>query len=173
MSSLVIALVSLFVVLIFMLGEAVLSRRNERWLRAQGAVEPPGDVYRAMQMVYPGAFVVMAIEGAIAGSAPGATTLAGAALFVAAKALKFWAIASLGPRWSFRVLVPPGATSVTHGPYTWLRHPNYVAVMGELAGMALLVGARISGPLATMAFGLLIWLRIRVENRALRQPPWT
>src|SRR5690606_27947037 len=110
-------------------------------------VEPPGDVYRTMQWAYPLAFVAMAIEGALFGPAPGASTLAGAAVFVLGKALKVWAIVSLGRRWTFRVLVLPGAPLVAHGPYAFLNHPNYVGVAGELAGMALLVGARVSGPL--------------------------
>jgi methyltransferase len=83
----------------------------------------------------------------------------------------WWAVASLGTRWTFRVLIVPGAPLVHHGPYAVLRHPNYVAVVGELAGMALLVGARVTGPLTTLLFSLLLWRRIQVENRALRHPP--
>src|SRR5690606_27533318 len=152
-------------VLIVMLLEARLSRANERRLRAQGAVEPPNDVYRAMQVAYPGAFLVMAIEGAVAGPRPGLMTVAGGLVVLAGKTLKFWAIATLGPRWTFRVLVPPGGELVTSGPYRWLRHPNYVGVIGELAGMALLVGAAVSGPIATAVFAWLMWWRIGVENR--------
>lgn len=166
-----VAAISLGAVLLMMLVEAQLSRYNERTLRAAGATEPADDVYRRMSWVYPTAFVVMAIEGMLWGSAPGLTTLAGAALLGASKALKFWAIASLGTRWTFRVLVPPGAALVASGPYALMRHPNYVAVIGELASMALLVGARASGPLAVLLFGLLIRARVRVEERALRHPP--
>jgi methyltransferase len=161
--------VALLLVLVVMLFEARLSRAHERRLLAQGAVEPSDDVYRAMQVVYPGAFVAMAIEGALTGPAPGVTTAAGGLVLLAGKALKFWAIASLGPRWTFRVLVPPGGSLVTRGPYRRIRHPNYVAVMGELIGMALLVGAPVSGPIGTLLFGWLIWRRIAVENRALTE----
>ena len=56
----------------------------------------------------------------------------------AAKALKFWAIASLGTRWTYKVLVMPGLPLVPTGPYRWLRHPNYVGVVGELVAMALM-----------------------------------
>jgi methyltransferase len=148
-----------------------LSRYNERALRARGAVEPPDDVYRTMAWVYPGLFVVMALEGAFFGPPAGLVTLAGLILLGASKALKFWAIASLGTRWTFRVLVPPGASLVSSGPYAYVRHPNYVAVMGELASMALLVGARVSGPVAMLIFGVLMRHRIRVEEAALRHPP--
>jgi methyltransferase len=123
-----------------------------------------------MQWAYPAAFAVMAFEGAIFGSGSAITTFAGALLMMASKALKFWAIASLGWRWTFRVLVVPGAPLVGHGPYAMLRHPNYVAVIGELVSMAVLVNAWVTGPLAMVLFSLLLRSRISVENRALRHP---
>jgi len=172
-SQTVVASLSLLVVLLLMLAESLVSRRNEQDLRQRGAIEPPGDVYSTMRWAYPAAFVAMAAEGAILGPPPGAITMAGALLLGASKALKWWAMASLGTRWTFRVLVVPQAPLVTHGPYAVLRHPNYVAVVGELAGMALLVGAHVSGPLTTLLFSLLLWRRIRVENRALRYPACT
>jgi methyltransferase len=169
--NLAISAISVAAVLLMMLAEMQLSRYNERALRARGAVEPPDDVYRTMAWVYPGLFVVMALEGVFFGPPAGLVTLAGAILLGASKALKFWAIASLGTRWTFRVLVPPGASLVSSGPYAYVRHPNYVAVMGELASMALLVGARVSGPVAMLIFGVLMRHRIRVEEAALRHPP--
>src|SRR5205823_6100958 len=117
-------------------------------LREAGAIEPPGDVFAIMRWAYPGAFVLMAIEGAVMGPAPRVVIIAGVAILIASKALKAWAIASLGERWTFRVLVLPGAPLVTSGPYAVMRHPNYVAVVGELVGMALVVGARVMGPVA-------------------------
>lgn len=151
-----------------MLAEASLSARHERLLRAAGAFEPPDDVYRVMQRAYPGAFLAMFAEAALRGLPPwGAAAAAGAALFVAAKALKYWAIASLGVRWTFRVLVPPGQPLVRRGPYRWLRHPNYVAVAGELLGAAIGLRALASGPVVTTAFVALMLRRIRIEEKAL------
>ncbi|MBI4266153.1 MAG: hypothetical protein HY657_17395 [Acidobacteria bacterium] len=168
-----VASLSLLIVLVLMLIEAAVSRSNERWLRSRGAVEPDRDVYRTMQWAYPTAFMAMAVEGAVFGQPPGIATTIGAVIVLAAKALKAWAIASLGRRWTFRVLVLPGVPLVSGGPYAYLRHPNYVAVVGELVGMAVLVDARVSGPLATIGFGLLLWRRITVEHAALRHPPCT
>jgi len=76
-------------------------------------------------------------------------------------------MASLGDAWSFRVIVVPGAKLVSKGPYRWLRHPNYLGVMGELVGVALMSGARIAGPIGTILFALLMYKRISVEERAL------
>jgi methyltransferase len=64
--------------------------------------------------------------------------------------------------------VPPKSSRILVGPYRLLRHPNYVAVMGELGGMALMAHAAVSGPLVMAGFGLLMWVRVQVEERALR-----
>ena len=162
-----IALVSLAAVIAMMLAELKRSRTNERVLRQRGAVEPAGDVYRALALVYPGMFVVMAAEGAIAGPSPDVLLLAGFIVFATAKVLKLWAVMTLGQRWSYRVLVLPGVPLVATGPYAYLRHPNYVAVFGEIAGFAMMVGAAASGVLSLMAFALLVRKRIAVEEKAL------
>jgi methyltransferase len=161
------SLVLLAVAFVPMLAEAWYSARNERRLRARGAVEPPGDVYRTMKVVYPACFAAMIMEGWLRHHGAPDTVWTGAMLFAAAKALKYWAIVSLGERWSFRVLVPPGSRRTFRGPYRFMRHPNYVGVAGELAGMALLAGALVSGVAAVVIFAALLLLRIRVEERAL------
>jgi methyltransferase len=163
----IVPIVSLAVVLTMMVGELVLSRSNEQILRVRGAIEPGGDVYRALAWAYPAMFVLMGVEGAMAGPPPGVATVAGALVFLAAKALKFWAISTLGPRWTFRVLVLPDVPLVSTGPYAWLRHPNYAAVFGEIIGIAMLVGAPITGVLSVIGFGALVRKRIAVEERAL------
>lgn len=163
----IIALGMLAAVLAVMAGEAVLSAHNASVLRARGAVEPPDDVYQTMQWSYPLGFVALAIEGALRGPSPEAALAAGILVFGLAKALKAWAITSLGTRWTFRVLVPPGAPLVAAGPYRWLRHPNYLAVAGEIAGAALLVGAFVTGAIFLAGFGWLMRRRIAVEERAL------
>lgn len=155
------------VVYAFMLIEARRAAANERAQFARGGIEPRGDVYRVMQVAYPAAFLAMLIEGAARGAPPLPLAAAGALLFAAGKALKWWAILSLGRFWTFRVIVVPGTRPVATGPYRFLRHPNYVGVLGELAGVALATGAMIAGPIATAAFGALMARRVAVENRAL------
>jgi methyltransferase len=155
------------VVFIPMIVEGWLSRRHEQQLRAMGAREPHDDVYWAMRVVYPAAFVLMLGEGWWRGERMDVYVAAGFAVFLGAKLLKYWAIVSLGVRWTFRVLVPPGSTRVLTGPYRLLRHPNYIGVIGELTGAALMTHAIVAGVVAVIAFGLLIVLRIRVEERAL------
>jgi methyltransferase len=150
-----------------MLVEARRSAAHARALRAAGAAEPADDVYRVMEVTYPACFLAMAAEAWWRGRGMSGTAFAGAAIFVAAKGLKYWAIATLGDRWTFRVLVPPGSAMTRRGPYRLLRHPNYVGVVGELAGFALLAQAPLAGVVSVVAFALLLAARIRVEERAL------
>lgn len=160
-------LIVLAAVLVMMLAELWLSMSNERVLRANGAIEANDQVFAVMRLAYPGVFVAMAVEGAIGGVQPGPMVFTGVAVMFAAKALKFWAIASLGTRWTYKVLVIPALPLVTTGPYRWIRHPNYVAVVGELIAMALMTRAGVTGPLGTLFFGWLLWRRITAEERAM------
>lgn len=151
----------------FLVVEAIRAASHERGQLARGGVEPPGDVYAIMRVAYPGAFLAMLAEGSFRPSPSTRVIVVGAALFALAKALKWWAILSLGVAWTFRVIVVPGAALVQSGPYRLLRHPNYVAVAGELVAVALLTGARVAGPIATAIFCALMVRRAAVESRAL------
>jgi len=168
------------VILGILLAETRLSRAHERRLREHGAVMPSGDVYVALLVLYPSAFVLMGAEGVWRASeterhglslatAGGPSWLAsGIVMFVASKILKYWAIRSLGDRWTFRVFVVPDAPLVTTGPYRYVTHPNYIAVIGELIGTAMMVGAPVSGPLMLGAFGVALRARVKFENQILR-----
>jgi len=167
------------VILGLMLAEARLSRRHTRDLLRNGAVVPPGDPYVLIAVTYPLSFVAMTAEGIWRAVARGdrgwalevhaqAFFAAGLLLFVAGKILKYWAIRHLGPRWTFRVVRLAGAPLVGTGPYRYTRHPNYVGVVAELAGTAMMMEARVVGPIAIAVFGAALWARIRFEDRVLR-----
>lgn len=163
-----IAAAALTAVVVLMLGELWLSNRNERILRARGAVAPPDPVYRTMRWAYPAVFVAMGVEGVLFDPPSRAVVLVGVALFAAGKLLKIWAITALGDRWTYKVLVLPGMPLVSAGPYRYLRHPNYVGVLGELVGMALITGARLTGPVGVAFFSWLLRRRLQAEEQALR-----
>jgi methyltransferase len=168
------------VVLGLLLAETRVSRVNEAGLRARGAIMPPGDVYLALLILYPAAFMLMGAEGVwrasvaerVAGVSAGTRgpswLASGVLLFTASKALKYWAVRSLGDRWTFRVFAVPNAPLVTTGPYRYVTHPNYIAVVGELVGTAMMVGAPVSGPIMVGAFGVALRARVRFENQVLR-----
>src|SRR5262249_57579904 len=97
--------------------EAMGGGREERIQRAGGGLEPADDVYNAIRIAYPAAFLVMLGENIVRGGPSALAMTAGLTLFVFAKALKWWAIVTLGPAWTFRVIVVPGAPLVAGGPY--------------------------------------------------------
>jgi methyltransferase len=88
-------------------------------------------------------------------------------VFILLQAGRLWVIATLGRRWTTRVIVLPGAAPIARGPYRWLRHPNYLVVVAEIAVVPLALGL----PLFALAFSLanaaMLVYRIRVENLAL------
>jgi methyltransferase len=155
------------------------SARHDRALRGRGAIEPPCDPYRTMAVLYPLAFLLMIVEGVWRTSVtaepagPGAPSwfASGLVMFLAAKAVKYWAIHALGARWSFRVMVLPGAPLVTGGPYRYVTHPNYIGVIGELAGTAMMMEAVVTGPIGMALFGFVLWKRIRCEEASLGLAP--
>jgi methyltransferase len=165
----VVAIAALF--FLPMLGEFARARRNERSQRARGGVEPPDDVYPVMRVAYPAVFLLMLAESAARGTASPPSTpvmVAGLAVFIAGKGIKWWAIHVLGRCWTFRVIVVPGDARVLAGPYRYLRHPNYAGVLMELVGAALMTRALVTGPIGVAAFAVLLYRRIAVEERALR-----
>lgn len=153
--------------MLLMIGEAVLSSFNERVLRARGAIEAHDPVLKTMQWAYPASFVAMAAEGALTGPSTPVLLPIGLALFGASKALKIWTITTLGVRWTFRILVLPDVPPITYGPYAVLRHPNYVAILGELISVGLIVWAPATAALALAWYGALLRRKMAVEDRAL------
>jgi methyltransferase len=162
-----VAVLTLLAVLLIMGGEAALSAFNERVLRAKGAIPADHDVLAPMLWAYPACFVAMAVEGALFGPAPADVLAGGLVLFGLSKALKLWVISTLGIRWTFRVLILPGVPPITHGPYAFVRHPNYLAILGEMIGVAMIVGAPVTGVISVIAYGALLGRKIAVEDRAL------
>jgi methyltransferase len=89
------------------------------------------------------------------------------AIAVAAQVLRWWCIATLGERWNTLVIVVPDAPLVRRGPYRWLHHPNYVAVVAEGIALPLVHSAWLTAICFTLANAWLLTVRIRVENQAL------
>jgi methyltransferase len=165
--ALVIAAATFVAVLLLTIGEALLSSFNEGVLRARGAIEVDDPVLATMPWAYPASFAAMAVEGALTGPSTADLVMTGLAVFGVSKALKIWTITTLGVRWTFKILVLPGRPPATHGPYALLRHPNYVAVLGEMIGVALIVWAPVTGALALAGYGAVLTRKMAVEDRAL------
>lgn len=151
--------------LIFELG---LSRRNSAALVARGAVEVAPRTLPVMTALYVLMYAGAWTEYVYLRKPVPASWFAGfAALYLAAKVLKFWAVTSLGPYWTMKVLVVPGARAVTSGPYRWIRHPNYIAVLMEIAGTTLPGKAFWTCSVVLALFCAVLYYRIRSEENAL------
>lgn len=144
------------------LAELVYARRNERRLRAQGAVEAGAGHYPLIVALHA---AWLASLFAVAGEARILWPLIAA--FGLLQLLRLWVLATLGRFWTTRVLTLPNAPLVDAGPYRLCRHPNYAIVVAEIAVLPLALGAwtlAIGFSIANLA--LLGW-RIRVEDAAL------
>ena len=149
-------------------AELVVSKRNARWSLEQGGVETGQRHYVVMVTLHT-ALLVGALAEVWLVPRPFVPALGWAmfALVLASQALRWWCIASLGRLWNTRVIVVPGLTRVTRGPYRWLTHPNYVAVVVEGLALPLVHSAWVTALVFTAANLVLLRHRIRVENEAL------
>lgn len=158
----------LVVLLAERVAELVISTRNTRRALAAGGVESGRGHYPVMVLFHAGFLAACAAEPLLwPRDWPRAASLGALALALLAMALRWWAVATLGGRWSTRIVVLPGVPPVTGGPYRLLRHPNYLAVVVELLAVPLVGGAVITAVVATLANLLLLAVRIPAEERAL------
>lgn len=149
--------------------ELRIARRNARAARQRGALEFGHDQYPAIVTLHALWFVGMIVEIVVLTRAINPLWYVFLVLFAGAQWLRYWAIRSLGPQWNTRILIVPGERTVRRGPYKWLRHPNYIAVIIELAVMPLMLGAYLTAATVTLLNLLLLRIRIRTEVQALRE----
>ena len=150
------------------LAELVVSKRHAAWSLRHGGREFGRGHYGPMVVLHTGLLV-----GAVAevwwSDRPFLPWLGWPmlALVVASEALRWWCIASLGRQWNTRVIVVPGLSRVASGPYRWLSHPNYVAVVAEGVALPLVHTAWLTAAVFTLLNAWLLRARIRCENDAL------
>jgi methyltransferase len=148
------------------LAELVVSKRHLTWAMARGGREYGFGHYPFMVVLHSGLLIACLVEGARSDFVPvlGWTMLA---VVVLAQALRWWCITVLGPRWNTRIIVVPGLPLIDSGPYRWLRHPNYVAVVLEGIALPLVRSAWITALAFTVLNAALLTVRIRAENAAM------
>ena len=149
-------------------GELVLARRNTRRLLAQGAREIGAAHYPlivAMHAAWLLGLWYLAVYRAPVGQD---INLMWLALFAALQGGRVWVIASLGGRWTTRIIVLPDAPLIRRGPYRFLSHPNYWVVAGELLVLPLVFGLAWYGLVFTLLNAALMRFRIKAEGAALR-----
>ena len=161
-------LILLGLVVVERLAELVLSQRHAAWSLGRGGVESGRGHYPAMVALHTGLLAGCAVEVLLGGRAflpwRGWPMLA---LVVAAQVLRWWCIGALGRHWNTRVIVVPALPLVMRGPYRWLRHPNYVAVVVEGLALPLVHTAWVTAVAFTVLNAAVLTVRIRVEDAAL------
>jgi methyltransferase len=143
--------------------ELVWAKRNEAWLKAHGGVEAGAGHYPLFVLLHAAWLVAIWLR------APAESMVSWPLLivFVLLQAARIWVIWSLGRYWTTRVITVADAPLVRRGPYRWVRHPNYLVVVAEIAVLPLAFGAWDVALAFSLLNGLLLAYRIRVEDRAL------
>lgn len=159
------AFILLGLVAIERLAELVISQRNTKRLLAEGAHETSPGHYPLIVLVHVAwlaalfAWVVM-YQPVLRPIWLG--------VYIALQVFRAWVMLSLGRYWTTRIITVPHAPLVTRGPYKYLRHPNYVVVVLEIAVLPLAIGAWPIALLFSALNALVLWIRIRAENAALQ-----
>jgi methyltransferase len=153
------------------LHELARSRANVEALLARGGREVGRRHYRVMVLLH-GAFLLACVVEIVALRRPFPGALGWFALggAVAAQILRYWAVTTLGERWTTRIVFVPNERPITAGPYRYIRHPNYLAVMMEMACIPLIHGAYLTALVFSVCNALLLSVRVRAEEAALGAP---
>jgi methyltransferase len=160
----------LFVYLILLrLGELILADRNRRWAMARGGKELDSSHYRMIVAVHILFYFSLWLEWRYRSHGWSDLWPVWLVLLVTAQILRWWAIRTLGRRWNTRIIVVPQMSLVTKGPYRFIRHPNYAAIIIELIAIPALCGAYFTAVLFSLANAWILSRRIPREEEALRQ----
>ncbi|GAB4362275.1 MAG: isoprenylcysteine carboxylmethyltransferase family protein [Deltaproteobacteria bacterium] len=150
-------------------GELALCRRNRRRLALRGGTERFPESYPLMVALHALWWLSLAVESHTWRIPPDERTLVCLAALVPVTALRYWSIVTLGEFWTTRIVVVPGSRRVRSGPYRYLRHPNYLAIVLEFLLFPLLLRAPITLAAFSLANLLVLRHRIRLEEKALSE----
>ena len=163
---------TLFIIFIFFLAiqrilELRLAKKNEKIVREEGAVEYDNEGYKYIVYMHICFFISLLLEKYLLSRGFNTLSLLFFIIFVITQLLRYWAITSLGKYWNTKILVVPNAELVERGPYKYLRHPNYIAVITEIAVIPLIFSCYITCIIFSILNFLTLLRRIRIEEDAL------
>jgi methyltransferase len=147
------------------LGELVVARRNTARLLAAGGVERGADHYPLMVTLHAAWLIGLWV---LAWDRPASLVWLG--VYLVLEGMRAWVLASIGQRWTTRIIVVPGEALVRKGPYRFVPHPNYVVVAGEIAVLPLVFGLPAYALVFSALNAAMLWVRIRAETAALNAP---
>ena len=148
--------------------ELRLSRQHEEWIRSQGGIEVGAGHFRVMQILHILWFISMLAEVFLLGRSTHLYLAIPAFLvFLVGQFLRYAAILTLGKRWTVRIFILPGKAPIESGIYRWIRHPNYLGVILEIAAFPMIGNAFLTALIFSIANAVLLAYRIRMEEHAL------
>ncbi|KQN10213.1 hypothetical protein ASE85_00245 [Sphingobium sp. Leaf26] len=147
------------------LSELIIARRNTSRLLAAGAHEVGASHYPVMVAMHTAWLAALWFT---VGDRPVSMPLL--LLFAVLQLMRIWVLATLGSRWTTRIIVTQDAPLVKKGPFRFLRHPNYAVVTAEIAVLPLTFGLIWIAALFTLFNAAMLYVRIGAENRALYDP---
>lgn len=149
--------------------ELVIARKNEEWMKKQGAIEFGQGHYPVMVAIHTAFLIFFILEVIVFNKQLSSFWQVLLVLFIFTQAMRIWALASLGKFWNTKIIILPGADVIKKGPYKIIKHPNYLIVSIELIVIPLMFNAYITTVLFTLMNILILSIRIPAEEKALRE----
>jgi methyltransferase len=160
-------LLFLLLVIFQRISELIVAKKNEIWLRSRGAIEYGQAHYPVIVLMHVLFFVSMSFEYTVRED----TFFRPVFFFtqLVLMALKIWVISSLGKFWNTKIFRVPGMEPVTKGPYKFVRHPNYIIVVAEIAVIPMTFNLYYTATVFSFLNALMLSIRITTENKAWKK----
>jgi methyltransferase len=145
------------------LSELFIANRNQKWLLEKGAIEYGKNHYPFIVALHTAFIISLITEFFLRGQPPISWSFL--IIYLAVLSFKFWALSSLGKYWNTKIYRIPGVNPIKKGPYKFLKHPNYMEVVCEIAIIPLIFHLYYTAIIFSILNGIMLWVRISVENK--------
>lgn len=160
-------IIFLSIIIIQRISELILSKRNEKYLTSHGAIEYDKKGYKYIVLMHNLFFISVITEFVFLGRQLNEYWKVLLIIFICTQLLRYWAIFTLGKRWTTKILVLPNSELIRSGLYKHLKHPNYMAVIIEIAVIPLLFSCYYTAIVFSILNLIVLKRRIRIEEEAL------
>jgi len=160
-------IIFLSIIIIQRISELILSKRNENYLISKGAIEYDKEGYKYIVLMHNLFFISVITEYAFLERQINEYWKILLIIFICTQLLRYWAIFTLGKRWTTKILVLPNTEPIRSGVYKYLKHPNYIAVIIEIAIIPLLFSCYYTAIVFSIINLIVLQRRIRIEEEAL------
>lgn len=160
-------IIFLSVIIVQRILELILSKRNENYLKSQGAIEHDKNGYKYIVLMHNLFFISFLLEFTLLERELNQYWGILLIIFIFTQLLRYWAIFSLKKRWNTKIFVLPNTEVINSGPYKYYKHPNYIAVIVEIAVIPLLFSCYYTAIVFSILNLIVLKRRVRIEEKAL------